>query len=111
LSYENNTGDCIIHALPSDGSYELQQCILLGASYVQKIIRALNNHFLDLPIFNTTNFFSRHNYSCDDSDQNTNTKLGLKRILLKFQHTKEESDMCKGELIKFIETLQHECEA
>ena len=32
------------------------------------------------------------------------------RTLLKFQYTKEESDMCKEELLKFTETLRHECE-
>jgi hypothetical protein len=29
---------------------------------------------------------------------------------LKFQSTKEESDMCKGELLEFTETCQHEHE-
>jgi hypothetical protein len=53
---------------------------------------------------------SPRNYPSDDSDQNTNAKLGLKRILLKFKYAKEESDMCEGELVEFTETLQHECE-
>ena len=36
LSYENITKDCAFHVLAIDGPSELQQCILLGASYVQK---------------------------------------------------------------------------
>jgi hypothetical protein len=94
----------------NDGPNELQQCILLGAFYVQRVAHALNDHFLDLPIFNATNFFNLHNYSSDDSDRILNTKLWLERILLKFHYTKEENDMCKGELMGFTETLQHECE-
>jgi hypothetical protein len=75
--------------------------MLLSASYVQKDVNALNDHFLDLPVFNVAKFFSPRKYPSDDSDRNTNTELGLKRILLKFQYTKEESDMCKGELLEF----------
>ena len=37
-------------------------------------------------------------------------ELWLERILWKFQYTKEESDMCKGELLECTETLWHECE-
>ena len=37
-------------------------------------------------------------------------ELWLERILLRFQYTEEESDMCKGQLLEFTETLQHECE-
>ena len=36
LSYENNTWDHINRALAIDEPNELQQCILVGASYVQK---------------------------------------------------------------------------
>ena len=82
------------------GPNELQQCILLGASYVQKNVHALNDHFLDLWVFNAAKNFSPRNYLSDDSDRNTNTKLGRKRILLTFQYTKEESGMCKGELLE-----------
>ena len=72
-----------------------------------KISSACSKVFVDS---NATKFFSPLNYSNDDSDQITNTELWLKRILLKFQYTKEESDMCKGELLEFTETLQHEFE-
>ena len=42
LSYEYNTWYHIIHALSIDVPNELQQCMLLGASYVQRIVYALN---------------------------------------------------------------------
>ena len=32
-------------------------------------------------------------------------ELWLERILLKFQYTVEESDMCKGEILEFTKTL------
>ena len=110
LNYEKNKRDCIIHALATDGPNKLQQYILLGASYVQIMVHALNDHFLDFPEFNVAKPFNCQNYSSNDSDQITNTKLWLKRILLKFQYTKEKSDMCKGEILEFTETLQHKCE-
>ena len=110
LSYENNTRDRIIHALATDGPNELQQCVLLGASYVQRVVHALNDRFPNLLIFNAAKLFSPCNYPSDDSDRITNTALWLERILLKFQYIEEESDMCKGELLEFTGTLQHECE-
>jgi len=82
----------------------------LGASYVQKIVYALNDRFPYLPIFNVAKLFNARNYPSDDSDRNSNTELWLKRILLEFQYTEEENDMCKGELLEFMETLLHECE-
>ena len=87
--------------------------MLLGASYVQRVIHALNDHFLNLIVFIATKLFSPHNYPRIDSDQITNAqipKLWIKRILLKSQYIGEESDMCKGELLEFTETLQYECE-
>ena len=69
LSYENNTWDCLIHALATHGPNELQQCILLGAFYVQKVVYALNDRFPNLLVFDVAKFFSPHNYPCDDSDQ------------------------------------------
>ena len=110
LSYENNTRDHIIYALATDGPNELQPCILLGVSFVQRVVYALNDRFLDLPIFNATKLFSSCNYPSNDYDQITNIELWLERILLKFQYIDEEIDICKGELLEFMETLRHECE-
>ena len=31
-------------------------------------------------------------------------------ILLKFQYTEEENNMCEGELLEFTKMLRHECE-
>ena len=77
---------------------------------MQKVVHALNDRFSYFLIFNVAKFFSPHNYQSDDSDQNSNTKLWLKRILLEFQYTEVENDMCKGELLEFMETLLYECE-
>ena len=71
----------------------------------KKIVHALNDRLPDLPIFNGATFFNPRNYPSDDSNRITNTKMWLKRILLEFQYTEEESDMCKGELFEFMETL------
>ena len=70
--------------------------MLLGAIHVQRVVHALNDRFLNFLVFEIAKLFSPRNFSRNDSDQITNTKLWLERILLKFQYTKEESDMCKG---------------
>ena len=48
---------------------------------------------------------SPHNYSSNDSDRITNTKLWLERILVKFNTLKK-----KVTFVEFMETLKHECE-
>ena len=102
MSYESNIEDRIIHTLANDELNELQQCILLDASYVQRVVHALNDRFPYLPIFNAANFFSPHSYPSNDSDRITNDiELWLERILVKFQYI----DMCKWELLEFMETL------
>ena len=58
-----------------NGPNELHQCILLGASYVQRVVHALNDHFPDLPIFNATKLLSPCHHPSDDSDQTIITKL------------------------------------
>jgi len=104
------TRDCIIYAFATNEPNELQQCILLGASYVQRIVHALNERFPNLPVFNATKLFSSCSYSSDDSDRIINTKLWLERILMRFQYIKEESDMYKKNFLEFTEKLRHECE-
>ena len=94
--------------MANDGPIELQQCILSGASYVQRVVHALNDRFPNLLVFNASKFFSPCNYPSDDSDQITNTKSWLNMISP--QYTEEGSDMCKGELLEFTETPQHDLE-
>ena len=74
---------------------------LLGASYVQRVVHALKNGFPNLLVFNAAKLFSPHNYPNYESDQITNNKLWLERILLEFQYIEEESDVCKGKLLGF----------
>ena len=47
----------------------LEQCKILGASYVQKVIDSLNNRFLDLPIFTSAKLFNPKHYPLDDHDR------------------------------------------
>ena len=94
FSYEHNTRDHIIHALATNGPNKLQQCIL-GVSYVQIVVHALNDHFVDFQNSMQPNFSTIVIIQANDSDQITNTKLWLERIMLKFQSTEEEYDMCK----------------
>ena len=72
---------------------------------MQRVVHALNDRFLDLPEFNVAKFFNPRNYPSNDSNRITITKLWFERTLLKFQYNEEESDMCKGELLEFTETL------
>ena len=73
-------------------------------------VHALNDRFPNLLVLNATKIFNPSNYPSNDSDWITNIELWPKRILLRFQYTKEESDMCKRELSIFTKTFQHECE-
>ena len=73
-----------------------------------QIVHALNDRFPNLPIFNVAKLFSPRKHPNDDNDRITNTELWLKRILLTFQYNEEKSDMCKGALLEFTETLAHE---
>jgi hypothetical protein len=54
--------------------------MLLGASYVQRVVHALNDHIPNLQVFTASKNFNPHDYPSDDSDQLTNTELWLKRI-------------------------------
>ena len=47
----------------------LEQCKILGASYVQKIIDNFNNRFPNLPIFTLAKLFSPRNYTLDHHDR------------------------------------------
>ena len=55
----------------------LEQCKILGASYVQKVIDSLNNHFPNLPIFTSAKLFSPKHYPLDDHDRSQLTKTWL----------------------------------
>jgi len=71
--------------------------MLLGASYMQRIVYALNDCFPGLPIFNATKFLSPRNYPSDDSDQiyEKIPKNVAQKMLLKIQYIEEESGMCR----------------
>jgi len=69
---------------------ELQQCMLLGASYMQRIVYALNVNSQTFYYSMQPNFSALIIIQTNGSDRITNTKSWLKRILLKFQYTKEE---------------------
>ena len=76
LRYANNTWDCIIHALSTNGPNELQQYKPLGAAaYVQKVVHALNDRFPNLLIFNATKIFNPRRYPSDNSDPITYIEL------------------------------------
>ena len=66
----------------------------------------MNDGFPNLRVFNVAKLFNPCNYPSNDSDRITNTELWLERMLLKFQYTREESAMCKEELVEFTESLE-----
>ena len=51
-----------------DGPNELQQCILLGASYVQRVVYALNDYFPDNHVLNVAKFLSPCYNPSDDNE-------------------------------------------
>jgi hypothetical protein len=62
----------------------LEQCMMLGAQYVQKIIDSFNDHFPDLSIFNTASLFRPKHYPLDDLDRGQITEMWLARLVLHF---------------------------
>ena len=72
----------------------LEQCKVLGASYVQKVIDSLNNCFSNLSIFTSTKFFTSKHYSLDDHDRGQLIKACLAQIVLTFQWDQELLGRC-----------------
>ena len=107
LSYENNTWDHIIHALTIDGPNELQQCKLLGASYVQRVVRVLNDCFPNILIFNTILSFIIIEMMIVIESQIPN--CGSKNIVEVSTHSKRKwhKGITRG---TYRETLQYEWE-
>ena len=88
----------------------LEQCKILGASYVQKVIDSLNNRFPDLPIFTSAKLFSPKHYPLDDHDRGQLTETWLVRIVSHFQWDQELVGRCNAELLEFVETLASMCQ-
>jgi hypothetical protein len=88
----------------------LEQCMMLGAQYVQKIIDSLNDRFLDLSIFNAARLFSPKHYPLDDLDMGQMIETWLARLVLHFQWGPEPVDQCNVELLEFVEMLSSVCQ-
>jgi hypothetical protein len=87
----------------------LLECKLIAVEYVQKIIDALNERFLDLPIFNAAKLFSPKCYPVDEEDRTRATDVWLERLMEKFVPSENNRDTCRAEILEFVETTRHEC--
>ena len=87
----------------------LEQCKILGASYVQKVIDSLNNCFSNLPIFTLAKLFNPKHYPLDDHDRGQLTETLLAQIVSYFQWDQELLGHCNAELLEFLETLASMC--
>lgn len=87
----------------------LEECKLIAAEYVQHVIDALNDRFPDLPIFNAAKLFSPKHYPEDEEERTRSTDLWLERLVNKFVASADERDLCRAEMLEFIETMRYEC--
>ena len=70
-------------------SYNCCKCKLLVVAYVQKVVYALSDHCLDLPVFNVAKFFNPCHYPSNESDRITNANYGSKGDYWSFMQTKK----------------------
>ena len=82
----------------------------MDASYVRRVVHALNDRFLDLPIFNATKFFSSRNYPSDCNERIINTKFVWKGYCWSFNTMKKKVTCVRRTPQIFKKTFQHECE-
>ena len=74
---------------------------------MQRVVHALNDHFLNLLVFNANNFFIIQAMIVIESQT---PNCDSKAYCLGFNTVKTTNDLCKGELLELTETLRHECE-
>lgn len=86
----------------------LDDCILLGKSFVMKVIDSLNMRFTDLPIFNATKFFSPRHYYEEMDDRDAQTRRWLTCLCEKFGVGNSpivDVARCLGEMDEFTCTI------
>ena len=114
LEFADCTGMIHVHALrferlpKSQRSGTLDDCIMLGKSFVMKVIDFLNARFTDLPIFNAAKFFSPCNYYEDMDDRDSQTRRWLERLCKKFSVGDSpivDNVKCFGEMDEFTCTI------
>jgi hypothetical protein len=101
----SKTGLKMKMAVPQERHGTIEECKLIGAEYVQRVVDALNNRFLDLGIFNACKFFSPNLYPANDDERTRITEEWLERLFVKFQTFEEKQDRCQGECLEMLETM------
>ena len=69
--------ECAICGRPSS----IEECRIIGAEYVQRMVDALNERFPDIGVFNACKLFSPKLYPADDNERSRITEEWLERLL------------------------------
>ena len=81
---------------------------LLFVVYVQAYMNSLNEGFYVLLVFNASKLFNPKNYPSDEVCI-TILEQWLEKLNIKFRLMTIESNASRAKLVKFVETLRHEC--
>jgi hypothetical protein len=84
----------------------IEECKLIGAKYVQRVVDALNNVCPNLGIFNACKLFSPNLYLANDDERTCITEEWLERLFVKLQTFEEEQDWCRGKCLEMVETVR-----
>jgi hypothetical protein len=81
----------------------IEECKLIGAKYVLRVVDALNNMCPDLGIFNACKLFIPNLYLANDDERTCITEEWLERLFVKLQTFEEEQDWCRGKCLEVVE--------
>lgn len=77
--------------------------------YIQKIVDALNDRFLNLHIFNVAKLFSPMHYLINEIEMTSVSNLWFKKFLDIFVTIENEFDLYQVEMLEFFERMKHAC--
>ncbi|MCO5567029.1 hypothetical protein L7F22_020712 [Adiantum nelumboides] len=93
---------------------DVESCIVLAKSFVQKLIDCINERFPDVLLFNAVKVFSPQHYprnvKKDTSQREEKVNKWLDQLLDRFGGFLVDKQGCKDEILSFTDTLYYGCE-
>ncbi|KAH7351519.1 hypothetical protein KP509_19G001100 [Ceratopteris richardii] len=90
---------------------DLDSCIEMAKSFVQKVIDAINQRFPDIYFFNACKLFSPMHYPSDEYDREKKGILWLSRLLTRMDKHVIDVHGCENEVKVFMDTMYYGCES
>ncbi|KAH7285942.1 hypothetical protein KP509_33G052100 [Ceratopteris richardii] len=89
---------------------DLDSCIEMAKSFVQKVIDAINQRFSDIYFFNACKLFSPMHYPNDEIDREKKGILWLSRLLTRMDKHVIDVHGCENEVKVFMDIMYYGCE-